>query len=92
MRLSKTRVREELKCLDTLMPFSEKSEYSPLLFVAPLGFGVDNGHPETKILKEKYTSLRKKINETYGQSNPFEVMLEMLGLRDKSVTLPRGTV
>lgn len=72
---------EELNYLDKKLGFfSEESEYCPLIPIAPLNFCSDNDFPETKKLKEKYTFLRRKINETYANSNPFELILKIMGL------------
>lgn len=70
---------KELEYLDNKLGFfSQENEYSELVPVAPLGFGADYGHPETKILKEKYTVLRKQINTAYSKANPFQVIWNML--------------
>lgn len=70
---------EELFYLDEkLGSFSEESEYSSLMPVAPLGFAADINHIETQKLKHKYGSVRKLINEVYTRASPIDVIFDML--------------
>lgn len=68
---------KELKNLNQhLQYFGDPRPNDELLFMLLPMFVADYEHEETKVLKKKYTSDRKRITQIYGRGNFLEVALE----------------